>query len=255
MPLNSDSLPTRSRQDFCLALKSARERKGISLVQIADATKIPSYLFAGLERSDLRRWPKGLFRRSFFRDYARMIGLPVAEACEEFVRLFPDDEHAAVATAPAITTNAGQADEVRLVLDEAWHAPGTSPLSRLLIGLVDGGAIVFAAAIAWMAGLDRPETTAIVGLAYFFLATVLLGESPAKWAVSKRGSILDTLRRRPAAIAAAWTTGIDSIKGLFESSEMAEPEQDPEMPAWISDARRVASAPSSRLRVRIKVPQ
>ena len=49
-------------------------------------------MFAALERSDLRRWPNGLFRRSFFRDYVRMIGLPVAEACDEFVRLFPDDE-------------------------------------------------------------------------------------------------------------------------------------------------------------------
>ena len=90
MPFNSESSYTDSRLEFCLALKAKRERKGITLTEIANSTKIPAYMFAALERSDLRRWPKGLFRRSFFRDYARMIGLPPAEACAEFVRLFPD---------------------------------------------------------------------------------------------------------------------------------------------------------------------
>jgi hypothetical protein len=96
MPSHSDSLPTDSCQDFCLALKAARERKGITLAEIAETTKIPSSVFAALERCDLRCWPKGLFRRSFFRDYVGMIGLPVAEAVEAFVRLFPDGEPAIV---------------------------------------------------------------------------------------------------------------------------------------------------------------
>jgi hypothetical protein len=96
MPSQSETLPTDSCQDFCLALKAARERKGITLAEIAETTKIPSSVFAALERCDLRCWPKGLFRRSFFRDYVGMIGLPVAEAVEAFVRLFPDDEPAIV---------------------------------------------------------------------------------------------------------------------------------------------------------------
>ncbi|MEP6783440.1 MAG: helix-turn-helix transcriptional regulator [Acidobacteriota bacterium] len=91
MPFNSESLPTETREEFCLALKAARERKGISLAEIADVTKIPAGLFEALERNDLRRWPKGLFRRSFFRDYATAIGLPVMDACNAFVRLFCED--------------------------------------------------------------------------------------------------------------------------------------------------------------------
>ena len=79
-------------QDFCRALKAARERSGITLDAIATATKIPVCLFDGLERGDLRRWPSGLFRRSYFRDYARMIGVPISDACEAFIRLFPDKE-------------------------------------------------------------------------------------------------------------------------------------------------------------------
>ena len=95
MAFNSDTLPFDSREEFCLALKAAREQQGITLGAIAEATKIPADLFAALERCDLRRWPTGLFRRSFFRDYARTLGLPVGDVCREFLRLFPDEEAAA----------------------------------------------------------------------------------------------------------------------------------------------------------------
>ena len=108
MPLNSQSLPTDTREEFCLALKAARERKGITLDQIADATKISACLFAALERSDLGRWPAGLFRRSFFRDYVRMIGAPETEACAAFVRLFNEDEVAEPAATPAAPARSGR---------------------------------------------------------------------------------------------------------------------------------------------------
>lgn len=95
-----------SRDEFCLALKSARESSGITLADIAHATKIPASLFAALERNDLRRWPNGLFRRSFFRDYVQMIGLPVAEAVAAFVRLFPDEATAAALQAAEVAAPA-----------------------------------------------------------------------------------------------------------------------------------------------------
>lgn len=90
MPSHTEDLHAYSAEEFCLAMKAARERQGITLDRIAEITKIPAYLFAGLERNDLRRWPNGIFRRSFFRDYAAAIGLPVSEACAAFVRLFPE---------------------------------------------------------------------------------------------------------------------------------------------------------------------
>ena len=187
MPFNSESSYTDSRREFCLALKATRERKGITLTEIANSTKIPAYMFAALERSDLRRWPKGLFRRSFFRDYARMIGLPPAEACAEFVRLFPDDPGAELAKAAGAADDADQESSLRLAFDTAWHGPRTSVLSRLLALLIDAVTVTLvAAAVAWVRSMDRPTTTAIVALAYFSLATAIFGESPAKWAISRR---------------------------------------------------------------------
>jgi transcriptional regulator with XRE-family HTH domain len=257
MPLNSEGLPTNSRQEFCLALKTARERKGITLAEIAAATKIPSFMFAALERSDLSRWPKGLFRRSFFRDYARTIGLPVAEACAEFIRLFPDDESAARAKVSATAEVEEEDADVRLKLDSAWHGP-RAVLARLLAAPIDAGAVILVAfALARVAGLDRSAVTAIVALAYFSLATMLIGESPAKWAIARRQAIFDAVKRGPLAGAAAWRHAADAIAHVFPRAEgdTAEPEAEPEVRTWITDARRVGPAPPSRLRVRFKVSQ
>ena len=246
---HSESLSHHSRQEFCLALKAARERNGITLAAIADATKIPGSMFAALERNDLRRWPKGLFRRAFFRGYAQMIGVPLEETCAEFVRLFPDQEGTGVTKATGAATEANQANEVRLVLDEAWRGPPAPVLSRMLAVLIDAGAVIFVAvALAWVAATDQPATTAIVALAYFSLATALFGESPAKWAMSKGPSIFAALTPGPAAVASAWRSVADVVGTADGTPETGE---EPEMRPWITDARRVAPAP--RLRVRIKV--
>lgn len=238
MPSNSERLPTESRTEFCLALKAARERRGLTLHEIAAATKIPAYLFAALERGDLGRWPKGLFRRSFFRDYVRMIGLPAAEACEEFVRLFPDAEVSELSRAAGRVDAVNQANDLRLALDATWHGPRASVLVRVLAALLDAAAVIsVAVALARVAGTDGLATAAIVSLAYFTLATALFGESPAKCAMAGRRSILDALTH------------------VFggEDPGTPEPVEDPPMREWITDARRVG--PSPRLRVRIKVSQ
>ena len=117
MSLNDDDDSVRLA--FCRRLKATRERSGVSLHDIAESTKIcPSHLVA-LERGDLRYWPKGFFRRAFFRGYVGTIGLPVEETVEEFVQLFPDDEipsaKSAARPTPAADTPAPRMN-VRLVV-------------------------------------------------------------------------------------------------------------------------------------------
>ncbi|MGE0865670.1 MAG: helix-turn-helix domain-containing protein [Vicinamibacterales bacterium] len=254
--MNSEAPNTHERQKFCLALKAARERKGISLAEISEKTKIAAAHFVELERNDLRHWPKGLFRRSFFRDYARAIDLPVAEACAEFVRLFPEEDgvEPSAAVEPAAPVVAAAETDVRLVLDEAWHGPHAPIRSRLLAALADAGAVTLVAvALAWVAGFPLPITLAIVALAYFSLATVACGSSLAAWAFSRGRFIIDVLAHGHAATAAAWRRGTGVISRLFDGAG-GEPPDTAEQPAraWVSDARRVGPAP--RLRVRIKMP-
>jgi hypothetical protein len=56
-------------------LRRERERRGITLSQISEQTKVSVPLLEGLETDDLSRWPGGIFRRSFARSYATAIGL------------------------------------------------------------------------------------------------------------------------------------------------------------------------------------
>ncbi len=79
------------RHNFCGQLKAARELRGISLHEIAERTKIGEGLLADLERGNLSRWPRGIYRRSFFREYSGLVGLPGESTVSEFVRLFPED--------------------------------------------------------------------------------------------------------------------------------------------------------------------
>lgn len=239
MLLNTERPLHDARQEFCLALKAARERRGITLREIAETTKIPASLFAALERSDLRCWPKGLFRRSFFRDYVRTIGLPTAEVCDEFVRLFPDDQGQVSTKGAGAVDAATGAEELRLALDTTWRGPRGSVPLRLLAAVLDGAAVILVStALAWVAGIDPLATTAIVAMAYFTLATALFGESPAKYAMTRRAFVREALA--------------PAISSMFGSHETSTPEpEEPVMREWFTDARRVA--PSPRLRVRIKV--
>ena len=131
MPFNDDSATTLSCQEFCLAMKTARERKGVTLAEITATTKIPSYLMEGLERNDLRRWPTGLFRRSFFRDYARMIGVSVTDAVAEFVRLFPDEQQEEPATTAGSADAGNQAEGSGLAMFTATLKRGADAISRV----------------------------------------------------------------------------------------------------------------------------
>jgi len=84
-------------------LRRERERRRISLASIAANTKISMALLEALERDDVRRWPSGIFRRSFVRAYAEAIGVDAIAIAQEFAERFPDpaDPPPAPATPPA----------------------------------------------------------------------------------------------------------------------------------------------------------
>jgi cytoskeletal protein RodZ len=54
-------------------LTAIRERKGISLEQIARSTKISARYLEAIERSEFEQLPGGVFRTSYIRQYARAI--------------------------------------------------------------------------------------------------------------------------------------------------------------------------------------
>jgi cytoskeleton protein RodZ len=71
-------------------LRDARERRGMSMRQIANATKISIAVLEALERNDLSRLPGGIFSRAFVRSYAIEVGLDPDAAIQEFIAQFPN---------------------------------------------------------------------------------------------------------------------------------------------------------------------
>lgn len=147
-----------ARQAFGSALRSHREQQGIPLSAIADTTKIGTALLAGLERGDLSRWPKGIFRRAFFRDYVIAIGLSPEGLTADFARVFPDDTVAA-------PTDRGAALRLTLAPDDR---PNVSALKRVATVF---GELVTVVAIGMLAGwlLDVNLWSAVgaMALAYY----------------------------------------------------------------------------------------
>jgi cytoskeletal protein RodZ len=77
--------------DFGGKLREARERRGISLRQIANATKISVGVLEALERNDISRLPGGIFGRAFVRSYAVEVGLDPEQTIQDFIAQFPHD--------------------------------------------------------------------------------------------------------------------------------------------------------------------
>jgi cytoskeletal protein RodZ len=82
-------------RDFGSTLRAARERRGVSLRQIAAQTKISVGVLEALERNDISKLPGGIFSRAFVRSYATEIGLDPEEVIEDFIAQFPRDSVAA----------------------------------------------------------------------------------------------------------------------------------------------------------------
>ena len=86
-------------------LRAAREKRGVSLRQIANSTRISVMSLEALERSDLSRLPGGIFTRAFIRAYAQEVGLDPDRTIQDFIAELPPE--AATATAHSATVEDG----------------------------------------------------------------------------------------------------------------------------------------------------
>jgi transcriptional regulator with XRE-family HTH domain len=180
---------------FGLELQRARERRGLTLDRLADATKISASLFAGLERGDLSRWPGGIFRRAFVRSYAQAVGLDPDETVARFLRVHPDaDGQVPAAPPPAPDAPMAEAEDSapRLVLDEAavfllprggWRIARRlgAPVVDLLIAGIP--ALVVSLLFGWTWFL---VVAAGVGLIGHVVSLALIGATPGAWLLLRR---------------------------------------------------------------------
>jgi transcriptional regulator with XRE-family HTH domain len=154
-------------QSFGRRLRSQRERLGISLEAIASSTRIGRPLLADLERGDLSKWPGGIYRRSFVREYAAAIELSPEEVLAELLELFPEEGAPAVARPPA--SRPGSALRLTFVEDRTEALVGAA--RRLLAAMVELGAVL---GLGWLlsiaTGFDFLMVSGAIALTYYPIA-------------------------------------------------------------------------------------
>ncbi len=166
------------RDDFGPRLRRERERRGIILDDIASSTKINRPLLAALERSDVSRWPLGIFRRSFVRAYAEAVGLDAAATVAEFARLFPEP---GAPSAEAASAPPAAAAPLRLTL-EAERVPRSifAPARQAGVAVSDAGLVLLASAAAsWAANAAFWSAAGVVALVYYGGMLAVFGKTLA----------------------------------------------------------------------------
>ena len=160
-----DDTPAARRRNFGPRLKAARERRGIALDEIARATKVGTSLLAALERGDVSRWPKGIFRRAFFRDYVVAIGLPADSNVAEFLELFPDGEEHPLTVAPATAVpETPAALRLTLAAEPRWQVSRAS-LYRAFAYFAS--VLVLVAMLTWWLEAGPSGAAVMCGLCYY----------------------------------------------------------------------------------------
>lgn len=76
--------PHSELASFGEELRREREIRGISLKEIADATKISKRFLEAIERNDHRTLPAPVFTRGFVREYAKYLGLNTDEIVNRY---------------------------------------------------------------------------------------------------------------------------------------------------------------------------
>jgi transcriptional regulator with XRE-family HTH domain len=164
-----------NRETIGPRLRHERERRGISLKQIAHITKIKESQFAELERGDISKWPQGIFRRAHLSAYLSAIGLPCQPILSEFLELFPEESLADHVDQPdadgaLVPQNAGQAT--------VESRRDSRIAQRLWILTFDFAAVCCLASLgAAAAGAGLWACLAVIAIGYFSLGSACFGQS------------------------------------------------------------------------------
>jgi cytoskeleton protein RodZ len=105
---NVDVVAGHRTLDPAARLREAREAKGLSYRQLAEATKLSVRAIELLERDRIGELPSGIYRRSIIRAVAREVGLHPEQLLTEFTTAHPDDlssPSAAVVVEPKPTSS------------------------------------------------------------------------------------------------------------------------------------------------------
>lgn len=156
----------KSRLRVGAKLRKARDRHGISLRQVADATKISVAVLQALERDDISYLPGGVVGRGFVRSFATAVNLDPEATVAEFLSQFPHESlNEGYRNGPRTKEppkDDARRSQVRIRLEPAF------PIRVAAIGLVAATLVVFvyfamATPTAWLKSTENRSTRVAAG--------------------------------------------------------------------------------------------
>jgi cytoskeletal protein RodZ len=147
--------PERTSSGFGGRLRDARERRGVSLRQIANSTKISVGVLEALERNDISKLPGGIFGRAFVRSYAIEVGLDPEATIQDFITNFPKDS--VIAGHPTSDRN-----EDRVALEGDRQTAGTF-LWMIVISVAIVAGLLYFATVGRQAPAESAQAPAAAG--------------------------------------------------------------------------------------------
>ncbi|GAB4559187.1 MAG: hypothetical protein Tsb0020_04790 [Haliangiales bacterium] len=122
-----------TRDSFCDYLVSARRQRSMSVIQIAEVTRIPVRSLKRLEAGDFEKLPADVFVRGFIRSYARCVGLDVDESIRRYTRC-------GMTPAPVASPMADELASSLATLDEG-HSASVRQVRRSEVAAVASGPV------------------------------------------------------------------------------------------------------------------
>jgi transcriptional regulator with XRE-family HTH domain len=152
-------------------LRRERERRGVTLSQISEQTKLSVAILEGLELDDLSRWPGGIFRRAYSRSYATAVGLDPDLLVRRVEEAHPVADGVPVPTA---TSGAQSMPRGQAVTQAARPSERRTRVLAVSLDLLVAGALGFGFAAAG----SRLLWPVLAIAAYHALGLLLAGRSP-----------------------------------------------------------------------------
>jgi cytoskeleton protein RodZ len=116
-------------------LQREREMRGITLEEIAEATKIGTRSLRALEEEDFDKLPGGIFNKGFVRAYARYLGLDEEQAVADYQAALAEAQAAGKATRPE-PANAALPDRNVFIPEVEESEPLRLPLGPIAVVVV-----------------------------------------------------------------------------------------------------------------------
>ena len=125
--------------NFGEMLRAARERRGLTLKQVSENTKISRSTLTALEGNDVEVLPGGLFIRAFVRAYAAEVHLDPEDTVTALLNAFPDQRVAKRSSGDFSRFNSWAPDTVAKPRDEiarSMHGAERPGMGDTVIGVI-----------------------------------------------------------------------------------------------------------------------